>query len=358
MIFSLSVLLYFMVLSILFQGREDCRNKFITLFVCLLSISLLNCLRIYCQYYFPDIENYDEIFSNVLPFNLELLSVDGISYSKADVDLGFILIVSIFKLFSDDFQLFLLTLFVYQITVFYFFCKSQNINVFLAAPVYIALTFFTFQIGILRQAIAFTFFLIAINLINKKYYYIFFIGVGALFHKSILICLFLGWANKRVDIKIYLLLFVLGLLVYFMRIDIMQYNFAFLEQYDLFDRVLYYSNVDRPDNFLGIGFFERVIFFTLMFSIYIQLSSQDKITQSNILIFNLGMAVILAQIYFWGSPTITSRFRYYLVIFPYIYISIFLLENTKSWFRYSGLIFFDLILAYYMVYQSDYLEQI
>ena len=48
-------------------------------------------------------------------------------------------------------------------------------------------------------------------------------------------------------------------------------------------------------------------------------------------LYNLGVTVILLQMYFFASPTITSRLRYYIVIFPVIFVVEYIRRNIDSY---------------------------
>lgn len=356
MTFPIFVLIYLCSLQALLGGGKFAADKYFKCIVGFFSIVILNSLRLYCQYYFPDIPNYELIFEEIDSLPLAINSESGLEYKAADVDFGFRLIISIFKTFSNDFQLFLFFIFAFQLFSFYFFCKSIKISFFISLPIYFSLTFLSFQIGMLRQAVAFCFLLFALIAINKKIIYLLLIGLGATFHKSILICLFLIWSNKRVGVKKFCIIFFVAIALYLLRVDIISGHLASLEDYDAIGRITYYMNVDREDNFLGIGFVERVIFFIAMIAIYLKLDHQGRINQFNNLIFNLGIISILSQIVFFASPTITSRLRYYLIIFPYIFVSQYIQDKNSGLSKWLFLILFDVILFAYLIYQGSYLE--
>jgi hypothetical protein len=120
-------------------------------------------------------------------------------------------------------------------------------------------------------------------------------------------------------------------------------------------RIAYYFWVYRPDNYLGIGFWERIILLVLMNLAYTDLLRKSKINKYNNLMYNLGISVILLQMIFFSTPTITSRLRYYIVIFPIIFLTEYIYSEQKNKLKwvYQSLLFIYLLM--YLHFLASYL---
>lgn len=354
MIFSISVLLYFSLIQ-LFENHAKYRtNKELSFYVLFFSFIIINVFRIYCQSYFPDIPNYKILFEN----NQSILSIVRYGYQASNVGIGFRTLIAIFKIFSSNFNFFLFFISVLQLSTFYFFCKKFKISLVNAFPVYISLTYLTFQIGMLRQAIAFCFFLIALVYINRKTFFLLLILIGSTIHTSILFCIILIWSDRFLNRKVLYFVFFSSIIIYLLQIDIIETTFSLVVDYipqPQKGRLLYYFWVNRPNNYLGIGFWERLILLILMNLAYNDLLKKNKLNIYNNLLYNLGIAVILLQFIFFSAPTITSRLRYYIVIFPIIFLTEYLYSeqmNKLKWF-YQSLLFIYLFM--YVYFQATYL---
>jgi hypothetical protein len=211
----------------------------------------------------------------------------------------------------------------------------------------------------LRQALAFCFFLLGLLNVEKKLLFLIFLLIGLTFHTSIIFCFFLLWIDTPVSKKVYLISFLLALFIYIFKIDIIDFSLPYFEIEDSIRsaRASYYVNmVDRPNSYFGIGFWERIVLFFSMYIIQSRLLLIGKVDKNSTLIFNLGMFAILFQMIFFSSPTITSRLRYYVVLFPAIFISQFIhieFKNSKTIFLQT---LFNFYLAMYLIFQASYLN--
>lgn len=357
MLFSLIVLLYFLLIQFFANNAKYYSNKGLPYLVLFLSFIILNIFRIYCQSFFPDIPSYKSIFETIQPISFVIKSGYGLEYYDSNIEVGFRMLISIYKLFSNDFGSFLFFISIIELSIFYFFCKRYKISTVNAFPIYIGLTYLTFQIGMLRQALAFCCFLLALVYINRKTVYILFILLGFTFHRSILLCILLLWSDKFVNRKILYVIFLFSLVLYILKIDIINYFVPYLGMEDITQkgRVGFYMNVDRQNNFLGIGFWDRLISFILMNLVYTDLLRKNKISKNINLIYNLGISVILLQMIFFSSPTITSRLRYYIVIFPLIFLSEYIYSECKSRLKWLYQFLFFIYLLMYLYFQATYL---
>ncbi|MHC1704329.1 MAG: EpsG family protein [Tenuifilaceae bacterium] len=354
MLFSITVLLYFILIQLLANNTKYYINKGLPYFVIFLSFIILNIFRVYCQSFFPDIPNYRILFETNQPIS----SIIKYGYQKSDVEIGFRVLITFFKIFSSNFGLFLFFISTIQLSIFYFFCKRYKISLVNAFPIYISLTYLTFQIGMLRQALAFCFFLLALVYINRKTLYLIFILLGFTFHKSILFCILFLWSDRFINRKVLYAVFFGSVVIYLLRINII-YDIIYLFGMGHITekgRIAYYLWVHRPDNYLGIGFWERIILLILMNLAYADLLIKNKINKYNNLIYNLGISVILLQMIFFSTPTITSRLRYYIVIFPIIFLTEYVYSEQKNRLKWLYQSFIFIYLLMYLSFLSTYLH--
>lgn len=371
MIVSIIVLLFFIVLSFLYQlNRTSFYKPNIRFFILLVGFVLLQILRIYCQRDFPDIPEYEGLFIETKPF-VDIIKGDlGFDYfvseTTLEVESGYRVFMSLFKSFSGNYSLYLFFVSIIELFTFYYFCKRMRLSVFCALPIYISLTYITFQIGMFRQALASCVFLLAIVNLHRKWIYLGLITIGFFFHRSMAFCILLIWADKFILPKYLTYAFIVSLVIYILKIELINdlWGYFFLEDSN---RINFYLNVDRENNYLGIGFWERVISFVVMTYFYRKLIikqnqavcavgsisdsstseldnlstkkpgckiSREVLNNANYkvmtVLYNLGVTVVLLQMYFFSSPTITSRLRYYIVIFPLIFIVEYIRRNVNN----------------------------
>ena len=358
MIITGLLLFYFLVIQFVGLNAKESISKSMSYFVLFVSLILLNLVRLYGQSYFPDIPEYNYIFEKIKPLSFVLKNGYGLDDFAPNVEIGYLYFVSIFKSFSNDFSFFLIFISLIQLSVFYYFCKKYKLSTVGAFPIYIALTYLTFQIGMLRQALAFCIFLIALIHVNKKTIYLLLICLGVFFHTSMIFCFTLIWVDKFISRKKLFLLFLVALVLYIGKIDVVSYIISlsgYEKEFNAGRGGYYLLGVDRQNNYLGIGFWDRTLLFVFMNLAYRELLLQKRINEYNNVIFNLGISVILMQIIFFASPTITSRLRYYAVIFPVIFISEYIYVYVKSNLTQVYQVFFSVYLFMHLYFQANYL---
>ena len=320
----------------------------------LISFACLNGLRIIGQQQFEDIENYREIFHLVAPF-WDHMFFDTSNLDGLTIDIGYLFINALFKSLGFSFDAYLFVLFALQTVIFFRFSKIVGVAPVVSFPIYVAMILMTFQIGMLRQAIAFCFFLVAIEFLDRKKFFAVLILIAATFHLSALFCLTLIWTDKRINIKWFYLGFLISLILYLMKINVIFLFTSWIEYFSQLLRVLYYLNVDRPNNFFGVGFWERVLSFFAICAIRIDLIKTNKQTSSLDILFNIAAFSIIFQLLFAAEPTILSRLRLYPQIFPALYIGhyIFTMLNGHIYWLYRAP--YMVYLAWYFTFQINYL---
>lgn len=341
MIYPFVVISYLFLLQYVvsnFKFKKDITSIFTSTAAILLTAGMLEVLRLYCQSIFGDVENYRQIFSSIDSLSYLISNDYSIGYFYTDIEVGFGLFISVFKAFSDNFQVFLLTVSIFNFVTLILFCRRFKIELVNVLPIYIAIMFVTFEIGILRQAIAFSFFLMALVYIRIKVLFFLILVLGCTFHLATIFCFFLFWVDKYINRKLFYFIFIGVIALYLARVEFLGSVLGFFELLQIGNsgRIAFYMDDPRPDNYLGIGFWERLIFLILMNLIYEHLQKNGRINYYNNIIYNLGISLILLQMIFFSEPTITSRLRYFVVIFPAIFISQFLYYEYRFVFS-SGL---------------------
>lgn len=359
MIYPILVLLLFLIIQFFYNNSKHNWDDGIKVGVIFSLFIIIELLRTYAQSVFPDIPNYKYVFENIEPIFDVFTKGYGIEYYYSNVELGYSLLISIFKTISKDFNLFLLFISIIQLSVFYFFTKKFKIKIINAMPIYIVFIFITFQIGMLRQSLGFSFFLLGLINLHKKYLYFILVAIGCTFHISTIFCFLLFWVDKFIPRKIYYFLFVSSLFIYTYKIDLLENVSSYTDLIKIGNsgRTNFYLNVDRPSNHFGIGFWERIFYFITMNIIYSKLIKFNKLNIYNNIIFNLGISTILFQIIFWSTPTISSRVRYFIIIFPAIFISQYIyneykIDKSKGIYQFI----FSLYMFLYLYYLSTYLQ--
>jgi len=362
MVFPIIVLLYFFLLYSLYDiSPSSFKDRGIKGLTFLISFLLLQLLRLYCQDTFPDIPNYKDVFNEIKPLTYVIKNKGtGMEYydpeTMTQVDFGFRFFISIFKVLSGSYSTFLIFVSIIELWSLSFFCRRFKISLLLIMPIYIALTYTAFQIGMLRQALAFCIFLISLCYIQKLPVYLFLVILGCFFHKSMIFCIFFFWCNKKVSIKYIHFLFLLSLMVYLLRVNYVGTFWNMLSLTDM-GRVNHYLDNGVDMSFLGVGFWERVILYVLMVIVYTKSFKAKTYDPKHTLIFNLGVSLIIFQLFFFASPTITSRLRYYIVIFPLLYLVLYMRENIRNK-QLKVILYIPLVLylCMYIFTQSGYLR--
>ena len=319
----------------------------------LISFAFLNGLRLLGQQLFEDIANYRELYYSVdllwnAPF-YDTSNLEGIT-----TDIGYVFINAVFRSLTFSYEAYLFVIFTVQTAIFYRFSKAFGIAPVVSFSIYVALFLMTFQIGMLRQALAFCFLLVALEFLDRKRIFTVLILVGSTFHLSAMICLLLIWTDKKVNVNWFYLSFLVSIILYLMQVNVLEQLIPSIEYFSALSRVLFYLEVDRANNFLGMGFWERVISFIAICAIQIDLVKTNRLTASLGILFNIAAFSIIFQILIAEEPTIVSRLRLYTQIFPLLFIGhyVFTLLHGRIywWYRTPFVVY----LALYFVTQSYY----
>ena len=173
-------------------------------------------------------------------------------------------------------------------------------------------------------------------------------------HLSMLFCFFMIWTNKKINVWYFYLSFLGVLTLYLMKVNVLSLLVPYFELLDSFKRVLFYLDVDRENNFLGIGFWERVITFVALCAIRMDLIKTNRLLPKLNVLLNIGMFSIIFQLLLASEPTIVSRLRLYTQIFPLLLIGhyIFTLQRGHRYWIFR--LPFMIYLSRYFVFQTSY----
>lgn len=356
MIFAQIILYIIFFCFLLDIDRAANKNSRLSPFNRFLLIVVLESARIYFQSNFGDIQNYKFIFN-------ETPSLYNLIGQNADIpksiEPGFFLFTSIIKTFSNNYFFYLFVISLWHYYAYFKFFKKFGINNILGYLVVYAVIYVSFYIGMLRQSLAMTFFLLGLIKLEKSIFlYLGFILIAVSFHISSIFCLALFWVNKLITPKYWIILSFFAVGIYILSIDLISNTLISIR--DILDignigRILFYLDVDRPNNYLGIGFWERIILLIITiysFSIYYRTNSTSS--KKNI-IFNLAFTSIFLQLFFFASPTITSRIRYFVMIFPVIVTIHVILSNRLKVVRFATIPLFLFYLSFQLFFQGNYL---
>lgn len=245
--------------------------------------------------------------------------------SKWAFEIGFVYLARALKNISVDFDCFLAvatTLQVVLIAVFirlYFGLRSMLVlAIYYTVPIFFLISAFS----LMRQGISVSFFLIGsfLYIRNRKPASYFLFLLSASFHYSSIaaIIIFLVLSRIRISIKVALVVFIVGLISFILRVNLPR---AFLEPVfglEFFSKYVIYLNLDvATDNFLVVviqSFFYIIAFFALILSRTKQLA-RGNMSCATSHTFNLAIFFVMLSIWFWGFPTIVSRYQLFFVFF-------------------------------------------
>lgn len=308
-----------------------CKGRNLSVFFIFISIILLCGLQNSIQHLFSDYNNYSNFFQKVEPIN-QVLKNKGYNFENPDIsfEIGYKYLNSFFKYFTDNEKVFFYVVNVILISIVCKFIKKYSTNFFFIFIAYYSFMYSSFQLGILRQAIANGLFLYIIHfLFEKKYlFYIVSVLVISTFHTTALLLIFLPiFTNRKINMNYILFFFLFGNLLYLFKIDIVSSVlklFLLLGDSPIANSILYYLDANLENNYLGIGYWDRLIQFVIIYFIYNSLSKRGKLDTITISFINLSLCLIFLQLYAFNYPIFTNRLRFYFYLFIFIVIDKYL----------------------------------
>ena len=357
-LFSLFILFYFIEIKTAFC----CKNKNLTVFFILISVILLCGLQSIIQHHFNDYVNYSNFFRKVEPIN-QVWQSRGYNFENPDIsfEIGYKYLNSFFKYFTYNECIFFYIINVILMLMVCRFIKKYSTNFFLVFIVYYAFMYPSFQLGILRQGIANGLFLYIIHfLFEKKYlFYIVSIFIISTFHTTALLLIFLPiFTNRKINMNYILFFFLFGNFLYLLKIDIVSFVlklFLLLNNFPIANSILYYLDANLENNYLGIGYWDRLVQFIIIYFIYSSLSKREKLDSITISFINLSLCLIFLQLYAFNYPIFTNRLRFYFCLFMFIVIDRYL---STSRHKNSFLIGYSLLYSIMMLtISTSYLRE-
>ncbi|MDD3945202.1 MAG: EpsG family protein [Bacteroidales bacterium] len=352
------IVLIYLFFLLLFQNSKNYKEKVFRLYLYIIAFLLIQYLRIYCQQFFPDIPNYRILFDNV--DTLFKIIRDGINYEILETtDSGYIILNSIVKTIINSYDFFLFVVSLIELLCIYAFCKKYELPVLISFIIYFALTYLTFQIGMLRQAIAFSFLLLAMVKFKNVLLYVFLIALGSTFHKSLIPAIFLLFFRIKVNYKYLFYFFCGSIIIYILKIDLIPHISrisTITEEIIEAGRVGHYYKVFViENNYLGIGFWDRLIQGIILYIIYKDLDKKNKVKDKHYILYCFGMLSFFIQMILFNMTTITSRLRYYFELFPLFLIANYLYVEYRGKYASIYKIILLLYCALYLYFQGGYL---
>lgn len=352
------IVLIYLYILLLIPNLKSNKKKALQIYLYLIAFFLIQYLRIYCQQFFPDIPNYRLIFDNVdTLFNI---SRDGINSGILETtDWGYIILNSIIKTIINSFDVFLLVISFIELICIYAFSKKYELPFLISFIIYFALTYLTFQIGMLRQAIAFSFLLLAMVKFRNMLLFILLITIGSTFHKSLIPLLLLLFFRIKVNYKYLFYFFCGSTIIYLLKIDLIpnisRISIATEELIETGRIGYYYKDYVIENNYLGIGFWDRLIQGVIVFLIYRDLDKKGKVKDKHYILYCFGMFSFFIQMILFNMTTITSRLRYYFELFPLFLIANYIYVEYRGKNARIYKIILLLYCALYLYFQAGYL---
>lgn len=333
--FILFILYFFLFLE--YETKLMWRNKDISVWFIVISLLLLFLFQIQAQPKFNDYLNYTSFYQKVEAID-QVFNGNNSNFKYPDIafEIGYKYLNSIFKYFTSNELIFLYAINIFSILIVCRFIKKYSYSFFLVFGAYYALIYPSFQLGILRQAIANVFFLYAVDcLVNRKYlYYFVIILIALLFHATAIILLLLPFfANRTLNVKLVIGIFVIGNLLYFFHIDvviIILKGILLFSDLSISNSIIYYLDDGINNNFLGIGFWDRTLQFICLYFIYKSLSKKQALDVTTNLFFNIALFALLLQLYSFNYPVFTNRLRFYFYLFLFLLIDKYLVVTRSN----------------------------
>lgn len=266
-------------------------------------------------------------------------------------NIGFNVFISIFKLFSNNFYLFLFFSSIFVVSSFLYFGKINNIDSKVLLPFFIAFIYPSFC-NIMRQWIAFSFFLLSYKylIVKKPFKYILLIILGTTFHSSLIILLLIypliNFKNNKKDHYKYktILTAILMPFIYLFMQDIIPFLYRISNFLRMNYNQKYSLSVLPVSNYktflLAFSLFGLIIFLNK----YIIKKNSDDEYYRNCVLLSLSAGLMLLATKYGEFLRITVYFNIYILVALNYIISVFEKKDLLIIFP-----FYYLFLAYVYV---------
>lgn len=354
MIYSLSIL-FCVVLAVIYDIKGCQKNKQIWYRILLLWFILLSGLQ-YCVG--TDIFEYIQFYKN---FNTSLFKLSDFGYyMNHQKQPGWIILVYLCRLITDDFILLKIIQAVFINVAFFSFFKREAKNVFLCVLIYALLSYLVLNFNAYRHSIALGFALYGFSYLRQKKFlkYYVFVLLAWLFHNSALILvvfpLFHFVKYNRWTLIILIVSF-LGILSYFNSDNLTNLMFTIIEKgyigEDLGSLGSTYMSSERQgahDSFAVFSIRRLLILIVLVYYIY---------RKKDMFIGSFGLFYLIFCI-LAGFMQALWRFRLYVDPFYYILLATVIAELPKHHFKQKVIAYSIALLLLLYLPIRDYLVPI
>ena len=354
MIYSLSIL-FCVALAVIYDIKGCQKNKQIWYRILLLWFILLSGLQ-YCVG--TDIFEYIQFYKN---FNTSLFKLSDLGYyMDHQKQPGWILLVYLCRLITDDFILLKIIQAVFINVAFFSFFKREAKHVFLCVLIYALLSYLVLNFNAYRHSIALGFALYGFSYLRRKEFlkYYVFVLLAWLFHNTALILvvfpLFHFIKYNRWTL-IFLIVFFFGVLSFFNSDNLTNLMFTVIEKgyigEDLSSLGSTYMSSERQgahDSFAVFSIRRLLILIVLVYYIY---------RKKDLFIGSFGLFYLVFCI-LAGFMQALWRFRLYVDPFYYVLLATVIAEFPKNHFKQKVVAYSMALLLLLYLPIRDYLAPI
>lgn len=301
--------------SVLVDGKKiTYNNKY---YIFLISLVLIFILGFRGMDVGIDTKVYYDIYNSVKEFSLGIFFVE-------DIECGYYLLQYFVKSVFGEFQILLLIVAIFFITVISYHIYKYSSNPWLSYILFIIYGFYSFAMSATRQTIAIGFIMIAYEFIKQKklFKFLIFVFIAMLFHISAIIFLPAYWFNKfKLNRKNILLFFMVGIALIGLRspIQIIMNNFARIK----------YPPLETGGDIMYI-----FMLISVLIGVIYRRPFMEK-SMNNIYLFYMMLSALLIMPLTQFHPAV-MRLYFYFFVFLIIYIPNLLSSIKDIIIRYVG----------------------
>jgi hypothetical protein len=290
-----------------------------------------------------DWHSYYEIFNSFQPLG----EVKTIIYKESITEIlspGFEFIMRFFKLFSDDYLVFISFISLLSSFVFRHLFKKYDVNVSLGFALVIAFGL-NIQIDLLRNSISILLFLYSIEYIYQKkpIYFLFLNLIGASIHLSSLLFIPLYFIiNKKFNLTIIKILLIVGVIFYFLQLDVATSLIEITSYFspEIESKFIVYKSIESYfKGEINYSLLFLKLFFALVLIYYYNIISKKN--KYLIPFLNLSILNIYSFLFFSSFAVIQSRLQILFILAFVIVIPNILKKTNYKLLAYSGFIIFQ-----------------
>lgn len=285
---------------------------------------------------------------NYYPYFKQLSTIDSFDFTKTSYDVGYSLYSSILKTISPNYNFFIFTSTLFDYILLNLFIKRylpKHLYAF-AFIVFIVMEGSLIEINLLRNVKALLFFLVSLQYIEKRdpIRFLALNLIGLSFHWiSIIFFPLYFFLHKKIDLKIFLIIFIIGNIVYLTQISYIQPVVKVVSKligHTVEQKTTLYLNTSMYNHQYGItiGHIERFFTSILIMIYYNKIIEKSR---SNILFINSFLLLITIYLFFSEVNIIITRIGN-LFIFSYWILWPIIIEITKNATKYIIFIFMSI----------------